>query len=1442
MRTGKKGLRRFAAAICAAALCVSMMPTSGLALEDDTSTGSDAALVQTLEQDETDPSATLNDGKNQKTDSDQTEQGTSTPDDLTAEESKDPEAPAETEEEEPQNPDNQAPAAAPEQNDLDRSAVAMLSNDAGTYANGVSYFTVPVGEERTYYGISGYVINYWEVVSGRGAVTLSDTDKSAVKIRGLQAGNTAILRHWYGISGAYETVYVTVAQDTTSTEPRDVYLFVAKPGDYTLSNVGANYYYLARGGKVADEVTQSTSLVSLDDEEAIKELVAEWPTTPDFLDDVSSPSVGRGSTITIQSDGTVSSFSLYLGDEKTPYTNNDWSISWAKFSYASTDQENGNKYKSHYHVDAVLYKNKTVAEVLNTLQAKKQVADLVLNDGGAEQSENTFTFVIASVDDNGNEQPKVTFSQTIRGEKTEALTGGDQASTVLKPGRYKLYEKQDAGEMRWADTSSQAITFDVYTNGNIHVVTDTTTGENGTFVNTPATYKVTYDLQGGTGSQFDPATGLKYNETYTIPDATPSKENSVFCGWSESPSGEAVYQLGENITIDGDKTLYAVWEAPTVTKSVVLSGELESLNKDNSEIAAAACTPVVSGQSSGYFAYTQTGDAKILYKIVVQGYTGATITVTEQPTLDSQPTSAVYVTAVGANTSNQGQTFTMTGDTATLYYAVPVSGVAEGSSTVVGNTAGWSIGTVSGSAEGEDVTVEHTNNTVRLEKHISKVQRGETELTNVTDDTVLYVGDVVTYEIKITNASKFDIQNLQVNDITTAKGSLPTAVTLEIDGEKQADLTGTWNNGRVSWTIPSLTYDQVQDDGQTATITYTYTVMAADQSPEKTKSLTNTVSVSEATYEVTGTTRTQNFVEVPGLEVIKSGTPQVGDTGVMEVHYTVTVTNKSNADLNQLVLTDEKFEGTPEVSIGDTAVDAGKVQLSGKKLTISQSLAVGATMTVTYDYKVTEPTGKDGSLTVTNTVTADGTTTSGASVTDSATANTQVYAGTVKLALAPIVIYTGGDGNNQAIVGEDGKPVTTDDTGLPIFGVTMTLPDNTQVSVEDINNAVATLYDVTSDTGERANYTWSAIPYNANATVLMQLTPEEGTKAVRIKLTDPSTNETVTADDEFSVADTLYKTYTTELYVQEEDATTIIAKVGNSYYNIDYDESTLTVRGTTEQAETHTVVHEAADLAQNVSVPQAVLPKDAEYKYVRDGENNAGSLVVANDSEVSLLVDEIVEQGIDENQKYVQMMKDKVEEDGGVLGKVPAGSDRTWRFYYMDLVLANNGNAVLTTDSDVTIYWPYPNGVTRQDVENGKYNVKVLHYTKLNRNYTTTFEEELKDCQVEVYSVTPTDQGLCFKVPSSDGFSPFALVYDTVPASTGNDNNNNNNNTTTSTTNVTVNNNTAAASAPAAAAASSAAIPQTGDALPVGLLGGVAAVAAAAFAALFVLRKRKHND
>ena len=162
---------------------------------------------------------------------------------------------------------------------------------------------------------------------------------------------------------------------------------------------------------------------------------------------------------------------------------------------------------------------------------------------------------------------------------------------------------------------------------------------------------------------------------------------------------------------------------------------------------------------------------------------------------------------------------------------------------------------------------------------------------------------------------------------------------------------------------------------------------------------------------------------------------------------------------------------------------------------------------------------------------------------------------------------------------------------------------------------------------------------------------------------------------------------------------------------------------------------------------------------------------------------------------------------------------------------AKNGNAWLTSEQQVTVYWPYPEGTDRNT------NFKLFHYEGMDRDTTGTVAPN------EVTIVEKTETGITFNTSS---FSPFVLVWDTTQPSGGEDkpsggddgnNDNNNNNTNNQTTTVNVAN-----QAPAPAAAPAAAVsPQTGDDMPVGLLAGLAIVAAGGLAALLVLRKRRSD-
>lgn len=78
-------------------------------------------------------------------------------------------------------------------------------------------------------------------------------------------------------------------------------------------------------------------------------------------------------------------------------------------------------------------------------------------------------------------------------------------------------------------------------------------------------YEVTFDLNGGTGN-FE---AIKvFEDKVTLPKETPAKGSTRFLGWVTSKDASKVeYKAGEEIELDGNVTLYAVWESPATGDS-----------------------------------------------------------------------------------------------------------------------------------------------------------------------------------------------------------------------------------------------------------------------------------------------------------------------------------------------------------------------------------------------------------------------------------------------------------------------------------------------------------------------------------------------------------------------------------------------------------------------------------------------------------------------------------------------------------------------------------------------------------------------------------------------------------------------------------------------------------------------------------------------------------
>lgn len=174
--------------------------------------------------------------------------------------------------------------------------------------------------------------------------------------------------------------------------------------------------------------------------------------------------------------------------------------------------------------------------------------------------------------------------------------------------------------------------------------------------------------------------------------------------------------------------------------------------------------------------------------------------------------------------------------------------------------------------------------------------------------------------------------------------------------------------------------------------------------------------------------------------------------------------------------------------------------------------------------------------------------------------------------------------------------------------------------------------------------------------------------------------------------------------------------------------------------------------------------------------------------------------------------------------------DPDYQAKYLDLVDANNGNVWLTADKPVTVYWPYPEGTD----ENTQF--YLVHFKGMNCEMDNdAISEAIEKAEVETLEIISTDEhGISFQ---TDSFSPFVLVWER-PAHHDNPGTGTEQPQPTQTPKPTV------APAPTATpvAVTTGTIPQTGDTMPVGLLGGVTVLAAAALVALVVLRKRKHDD
>lgn len=206
------------------------------------------------------------------------------------------------------------------------------------------------------------------------------------------------------------------------------------------------------------------------------------------------------------------------------------------------------------------------------------------------------------------------------------------------------------------------------------------------------------------------------------------------------------------------------------------------------------------------------------------------------------------------------------------------------------------------------------------------------------------VGDELTYTVKVTNTGNVSLSNIVVTDTFTGSAA-PTTTTEGVTWT----LDPASNSYKATWNIKGTLAA-----GANATLTYTYTVQAADQG----KTITN--SAVAASSDTTGSDTNEVTVYNPDMTVTKAVTKvnntevDAGETVVVRksdvLTYTITVKNTGDQNLTDVIVTDTKWSNGTKITV--SGVD-NPVTLTRGSYTIG-TLNVGDTVTITYTYTVTD--------------------------------------------------------------------------------------------------------------------------------------------------------------------------------------------------------------------------------------------------------------------------------------------------------------------------------------------------------------------------------------------------------------------------------------------------------------------------------------------------------
>lgn len=427
------------------------------------------------------------------------------------------------------------------------------------------------------------------------------------------------------------------------------------------------------------------------------------------------------------------------------------------------------------------------------------------------------------------------------------------------------------------------------------------------------------------------------------------------------------------------------------------------------------------------------------------------------------------------------------------------------------------------------------------------------------------------------------------------------------------------------------------------------------------------------------------------------------------IEYQIVVDNTGNVALTDVTVSDSKW-----VSGGVINVDGTAYALTDGSYTIA-SLTPGGETVITYSHAVTAADAAAGE--VVNSASAEC-----SAAQDKSSATVRVN-GTITITPADITIYMGGSGGYDAVVGQDGSTATSDSMPEPLFYVD--LPGSA-----DAGDVV-----LAGDEGRKWKFVQVGADSSGNALYRIDSTGFESQEAVRVTYTGSDGKQHISDSFDPSTVHELFTTYDIDIYAGK--AGTVTASIDGDRYGLSSRTGTLWVRAV-EDADENPVVSVETTVTEPVASGDAAISAPADTSYTLNDTS-----VEVDPAGVGLLFDSI----IDTDANRTGALLDAIEDEYNI--NITNGN---YQAQYLDLVDANNGNAWVKADGNVTVYWGYPAGA---DADYTLYHFKDLHRDGENSGFDIA---DIGKGEIEVVDITKTELGIAFEVEPGC-FSPFVLVW-----------------------------------------------------------------------------------